>query len=159
MYEAFRAGPKADSIFALSWNMLGKLSKNASTTFLESDRFTRRSSGNGKNISSRSATTIICGCDNEDWYKENMVNHLICCSNGTKKKMEQTHKLKLGCSNVALWSLRETFIINILKEERHVPSNCRSVECCQKLRSQFEFLGSRVGHQDKIWLSLPQPAW
>ncbi|KAG9152364.1 hypothetical protein Leryth_016740, partial [Lithospermum erythrorhizon] len=40
-----RAGPKADSTFILSWNIKGKLSRNASITILDSDKLTRRSSG------------------------------------------------------------------------------------------------------------------
>lgn len=67
MNAAFRAGPKADSIFTLLWNMDGKLSRKVSTTLLDSDKLTRRSSGSGTNMSSRSETTNICGCVKEDW--------------------------------------------------------------------------------------------
>lgn len=61
MNAALRAGPKADSKLTLSWNMVGKLSRKVSTTLLDSDKLTRRSSGSGINISSRSDTTNICG--------------------------------------------------------------------------------------------------
>lgn len=89
MNAALRAGPKADSTLTLSWNILGKLSKRVSTTLLESDKFTRRSSGIGRNISSRSATTIIWGCDEEDWNKQN------------KELMEQLVWIKVLSTNLA----------------------------------------------------------
>lgn len=41
--------------------MDGRLSRNDSTTVLDSDKLTRRSSGKGTNMSSKSETTIICG--------------------------------------------------------------------------------------------------
>lgn len=66
MKVALRAGPRADSMLMFFSNKEGRLSSSASTTTLDSDKFTSKSSGRGKNGSSRSATTIICGCISED---------------------------------------------------------------------------------------------
>lgn len=132
MNAALRAGPKADSTFTLSWNMEGKLSRNVSTTLLDSDKLTRRSSGNGTNMSSRSETTIICGCVKDD------------CTGKTHRTFSKflTEEIKIKPYQTVATSIACLHIIKM-----YCAVKCRKSNLCSGVARQLiQTRSDRLGH-------------